>query len=379
MEAVVGIDLSIVGSPSLVMRDLSEYSTLPFLAAFDVRPTSSSIAPGTPTKSVVPQKRITYIGLVKKTMPMLVDLFLRFKDSADIYVDGTLEAVISVSNFRNLIIRHWLTSCCKSIRHIQYRSSSNTIVLHHPNLEMTNLYGRQPLPVFCGSLRNAHSRSNLMVKVDRIYYHSLSHCSLDSQISQTLVLRAFGDRSLMYFVAVFLQIGSFHTMASFCEWCLHVIRGSSAADAFSLEVQESEENFDLALIGSLEIDVIPQLGDLRIPDSLVIQLAKVLRHGSRLHDSDVTSAGDKSTDNSRPTHQRSKESHDFETVDVREYGVGSTVSDPSVPRERFSYWCFDLLFLICSSTAKGNYETIYIPQFFSFFRCIKIKNLPAGV
>ena len=106
MEAVVGIDLSIVGSPSLIMRDLSEYSTLPFLAAFDVRPTSSSTAPGTPTKCVVPQKRITYIGLVKKTMPMLVDLFLRFKDSADIYVDGTLEAVISVSNFRNLIIRH---------------------------------------------------------------------------------------------------------------------------------------------------------------------------------------------------------------------------------------------------------------------------------
>lgn len=106
MEAVVGIDLSIVGSPSLVMRDLSEYSTLPFLAAFDVRPTSSPIAPGTPTKSVVPQKRITYIGLVKKTMPMLVDLFLRFKDSADIYVDGTLEAVISVTNFQNLINWH---------------------------------------------------------------------------------------------------------------------------------------------------------------------------------------------------------------------------------------------------------------------------------
>ena len=27
---------------------------------------------------------------------MLVDLFLRFKDNADIYVDGTLEAVLSV-------------------------------------------------------------------------------------------------------------------------------------------------------------------------------------------------------------------------------------------------------------------------------------------
>jgi hypothetical protein len=96
MDAISGIDLSLAGSPSLVMRDLAEYSTLPFLAAFDAQPTSSSTVPDTP-KSAVPQKRITYIGLVKKTMPMLVDLFLRFKHNTDIYVDGTLEAVLSVS------------------------------------------------------------------------------------------------------------------------------------------------------------------------------------------------------------------------------------------------------------------------------------------
>jgi hypothetical protein len=32
-------------------------------------------------------------------MPMLVDLFLQFKESTDIYVDGTLEAILSVSIF----------------------------------------------------------------------------------------------------------------------------------------------------------------------------------------------------------------------------------------------------------------------------------------
>jgi hypothetical protein len=99
MDAVAGIDLSLPGSPSLVMRDLSEYSTLPFLGAFDVQSTSTTTIPATPTKNTAAQKRITYIGLVKKTMPMLVDLFLRFKDSIDIYVDGTLEAVLSVSKF----------------------------------------------------------------------------------------------------------------------------------------------------------------------------------------------------------------------------------------------------------------------------------------
>lgn len=97
MDAVTGIDLSLLGSASLVMRDLSEYATLPFLAAFEVLQPPSSVAPSTPSKNQPPQKRITYIGLVKKTMPMLVDLFLQFKNTPDIYVDGTLEAVLSVS------------------------------------------------------------------------------------------------------------------------------------------------------------------------------------------------------------------------------------------------------------------------------------------
>lgn len=87
MGTIEDIDLSISGSPSLVMRDLSEYATLPFLAAFDVP---------TQPKAQTPPKRISYIAISKKTMPMLVDLFLRFRDEIEVYVDGTLEAVLSV-------------------------------------------------------------------------------------------------------------------------------------------------------------------------------------------------------------------------------------------------------------------------------------------
>lgn len=86
MDAIASIDLSLQGSSSLVMRDLSEFATLPFLAAFDVPP---------PLGSSTPSKRVTYIALAKKAMPLLVDLFLKFKDCEEIYVDGTLESVIS--------------------------------------------------------------------------------------------------------------------------------------------------------------------------------------------------------------------------------------------------------------------------------------------
>lgn len=107
MDAISEFDLLLPGSPSLVMRDLSEYATLPFLAAFDVQSVSPKSAPGSPVKaSTIPPKRITYIGLVKKTLPLLVDLFLRFKNNLDIYVDGTVEAVLSVS-------RRTITSCNK--------------------------------------------------------------------------------------------------------------------------------------------------------------------------------------------------------------------------------------------------------------------------
>lgn len=84
----MSIDLSVSGSSSLVMRDLSEYATLPFIAAFDVQPHSEAQAM---------QKRVTYIAIAKKTMPMLVDLFLQFKGSREVYINGTVEAILAVS------------------------------------------------------------------------------------------------------------------------------------------------------------------------------------------------------------------------------------------------------------------------------------------
>ena len=91
MDTIINIDLTTKGSPSLVIRDLSEYATLAFLAGFDVQPQPKSQTPQTP------QKRVTYIALSKKTMPLLVDLLMQFKADPEIYVDGTFEAVLSVS------------------------------------------------------------------------------------------------------------------------------------------------------------------------------------------------------------------------------------------------------------------------------------------
>ena len=55
--------------------------------------------------------------------------------------------------------------------------------------------------------------------------------------------------------------------------CLPARPIGSAADSFLLSEQEHEENFE-SLIAPLETDVIPCLGDDRVPDYLIVHLAR---------------------------------------------------------------------------------------------------------
>jgi hypothetical protein len=99
MSVISTVSLVVPSSPSLVLSDLSSYATLPFLASFDVQDHSPQNNSASAVESKPPRrapKRVTYIALAKKTMPMLVDLYLKYKDSMEIYTDGTVEAVLSV-------------------------------------------------------------------------------------------------------------------------------------------------------------------------------------------------------------------------------------------------------------------------------------------
>ncbi|KAG6901567.1 hypothetical protein C0995_010501 [Termitomyces sp. Mi166 len=275
METVEGIDLSVPGSPSLVLQDLSEYATLSFLAAFDV--------PSAP-KSQTPQKRITYIAISKKTLPMLVDLFMRYKLDPEIYIDGTLEAILS--------------------------AYSIPVKLKYDCPAPSKIGKDQPL------WKTATTSFLRIVKECADQINKLAQDTSPDRIE-----------------SIWRQI-------------LDVFRGGiladcSAAESFPLDVQEAEENFDLALISSLEIDVAPHLGDSRVPDHLVGQLAKILHLGSRLQESEMNS--EDVSDLASPK---------VEAIHI--HNSGSTESGTFVHRERFSYWCFDLLFLICSNTSSGR-------------------------
>ena len=87
------LQLTVPGAPSLLLSDVAEYSTLAFLAAFEY---DEPPLPGMTPDKKRPSKKVTYIALSKKTMPMLVSLYGRFKDEKDVYSDGTLERVFAV-------------------------------------------------------------------------------------------------------------------------------------------------------------------------------------------------------------------------------------------------------------------------------------------
>ncbi|KAF5376165.1 hypothetical protein D9757_009328 [Collybiopsis confluens] len=270
MTTIGGIDLSASGTPSLVIRDLSEFSTFPFLAAFDVPPDP---------KIQTPPKRITYIALAKKTMPKLVDLCLQFKQRLELYSDGTLEAVMSA-----YAIPIKLKYDC-------------------------------PAP-------SKHGKDSPLWKTaTTCFLRIVKECCpqvvvFDEELSDDRV-----EGIWRQIIDVFRR---------------GILADCSAADIFPLDVQEEEENFDLALITSLESDVVPHLGARRIPDPVLKQLAQVLAQGSQLHDSEY--------------HLNVLE----EDFDKSYHFRGNTNSGIALPRERFSYWCFNLLFLICSNTNKDQ-------------------------
>ncbi|KAL0563857.1 Endocytosis and vacuole integrity protein [Marasmius crinis-equi] len=282
MNAVNGIDLSLPGSPSLVLKDLSEFTTLPFLAAFDVPQ-----VPGSQT----PKKRVTYIALTKKTMPLLVELMVRFRDSVE--------------------------TCGWN------------------NRERSDFYD---CPV-------APSKHVKIVKKVASRVTGKGEAILDESVS-----------------GIWRQI-------------LDVFRGGILAErtlalSFPLSVQETEENFDLALFSSLEIDVLPYLGDARIPDDVVRMLHNMLNQGSGLYSGDYgvgTFSRSRTPEppesrHSKPPSPNSKSlrtSLSGEWVDVnKRLGRGSKHHNDVAslaPRERFSYWChFDLFFIVCSDVTKDQ-------------------------
>ncbi|KAI6131100.1 hypothetical protein EDD16DRAFT_1822615 [Pisolithus croceorrhizus] len=300
LETAESIELTAPGVPSLVIRDLSEYVTLPFLAAFHPDQTDASV-PGTPVTPVPAsaRKQVTYIGLSKKAMPSLVELYLRFRDHTEMYEDGTLEAVLSAYS-----IPMKLKYDCPS----------------------PSKFGKDP-PLW----------KTATTCFLRIVTECAGNVSRLGQAISNARVEAIWRRVIEGFRG-------------------GILADCSAAETLSVEEQEAEENFDLALISSLEVDLVPHLGNPRVPDYLIVQLAKVLHKGSQLlQNSSMISSGLEDDDRITDSAHTSLDSYEHQISNIQ--SLGSTTVGSAVLRERFSFWCLDLLFLICSNVTSDHAES----------------------
>ncbi|KAI5999270.1 hypothetical protein EDD15DRAFT_2508632 [Pisolithus albus] len=299
LETAESIEFTAPGVPSLVIRDLSQYVTLPFLAAFHPDQIDASV-PGTPVTPVPAsaRKQVTYIGLSKKVMPSLVEMYLRFRDHTEIYEDGTLEAVLSAYS-----IPMKLKYDCPS----------------------PSKYGKDP---------------PLWKTATTCFLRIVTECTGN-------ISRLGQDISDARVEAIWRRI-----VEGFRGG---ILADCSAAEALSLEEQEAEQNFDLALISSLEVDL-PHLGNPRVPDYLIVQLAKVLHKGSQLLQvSSAASSGLEDDDRITDSAHTSLDSYEHQISNIQ--SLGSTAMGSVVLRERFSFWCLDLLFLICSNVTSDHAES----------------------
>ena len=124
-----------------------------------------------------------------------------------------------------------------------------------------------------------------------------------------------------------------------------------------MEVQDAEEEFDLGYIKALQTDIFPYLGNSRVPDDLVSQFGKMLQNASRLHRLDIDRPRSPESIGGRTLveehHGKLRGVREFDDLDFTQM-VGTTVPMVQLPRERFAYWCLDLLFLICSNSQDGR-------------------------
>lgn len=90
LEAVQRLNQSNPDIAAASLADLAEYSTLPYLSAFEIQP----VMPFTSRK--LPVQRITYIAFTKAVMPKAASLFLQNQSSVELYTSGAVEQLLKV-------------------------------------------------------------------------------------------------------------------------------------------------------------------------------------------------------------------------------------------------------------------------------------------
>ncbi|GAA5895692.1 hypothetical protein JCM8208_005301 [Rhodotorula glutinis] len=293
--AVIKLD-EIPGATSAVLSDLSEFLMLAFTSPFE-----KASAPSAGGRTFAPQQ-VTYVALAKEVMPHVQWLYRKYADDPLVYDQGAVGKMLQAYALP-LRLKH---AC--------------------------------PAPARFGSAEPLWRTATVnFLKAVRDVTSGLH--KLEPQVA-----RATHE-------AIWTEI---------VDGFAGALLAPSSTETRSLEDLYEEENFDIALLISLERDVLPNFGSSFVPDTLIRRLGKTLQLASRLHHLDLpTPLPSHSQHNGHPydtpppTPPEPRFDPDFDRQVVGEM-QGTTVEVVEAARERFGYWCLDLMFHMCEGGEQAS-------------------------
>ncbi|KAG0149101.1 hypothetical protein CROQUDRAFT_74492 [Cronartium quercuum f. sp. fusiforme G11] len=270
---------------------------------------SSSFDASDPSSSRPTSTHVSYVAICKEAQPRLVKLYAEFRSLPDIYNTGATSQL-----FRSFAVPLRLKYKCP-----------------------TSFKFGKALPLW---------------KTATASFLSIVRGCLPS------LMRIECDVDSVAFKDVWAQLVETFSVA--------LVANCGFAQTFELNQRHAEENFDLALIGSLEVDVLPHLGACGVPDAVISSLAKALQESSRLYNLSLpvspstTSSSPYSpielTNGEQIPYKETRFLPDF-GIQAKENVFGTSAETMVKPHERFAYWCFDLLFVFCGRSEESENES----------------------
>ncbi|KAF7724885.1 hypothetical protein EC973_000598 [Apophysomyces ossiformis] len=289
LEAIQSVDMSSPGVPPLILMDLSEYMTLAFLSPQDeVQKSRGYIPPGQRKFSTV-----TYIALNKKCTKLVSSLFKAHVNDISLYTDGVFERIIG--------------------------SYGLPMKLKY-DCPPSHKYGEDKTPLWKAATTGL----------------------LDVLQIGLQTLQDFGED-----VSTERLVGVWRTLVDIFEGSL--LSPSTPPSSMTIEELDVDEHFDISVLSVIQADIVPYLGQPRVPNEVIQKLVHVIRESSQLYYVDQSDGHRKGESEEEKATKELAIEEETTAIDRSSDIVGTTGTIVPVMKESFAYASFKTLFSLCSA------------------------------
>ncbi|KAG0164957.1 hypothetical protein DFQ30_009163 [Apophysomyces sp. BC1015] len=299
LEVIQILDMSCPGVPPLVLMDLSEYMTLAFLSPQDEGQKSKGYIPPSQRKF----STVTYIALNKKCSKMVSELFTTHVNNLALYTEGVFERIIG-SYGLPMKLKY---DCPPSHKH-----------------------GDDKTPLWKAATTGLLEVLQIGLKT----------------------LQSFGED-----VSTERLTGVWRTLVDIFEGSL--LSPSTPQPSMTIEELDVDEHFDISVLSVIQTDIVPYIGQPRVPSEVIQKLVNVIRESSQLYYVDQSDVHRKEESEEEKATKALAIEDDAGAIDRSSDIVGTTGTIVPVMKESFAYASFKTLFSLCSAEKEGKRSQVF--------------------